>query len=126
MRKYLRAILREAVVIVLASIMGLVIGLAAARVSLPRSPCAVGEEAIAALEVEKMKEAEVVARLGCDGDHVVQHASEQLRIETILWRGDAWPYARFEALLINGVLHGTKKIWLDLTILLPPKLADQD
>lgn len=98
-------------------------GLAAARWTLPASACAVSENAIATLELEQMTESDVVARLGCDGVHAIELDDPTIRIETVSWRGDGWPYAVFEAHLINGLLHGTNKTWLNLG-LTPPKHAD--
>ena len=77
------------------------------------------EASIASLVLEKTTESEVVAKLGCDGVHDVQLDAEGLRIETISWRGDAWPYSVFEAYLVNGILHGTKAIRLDLSATFP-------
>lgn len=97
-------------------ILAAAIGLAVARSSLPESACAVSEEAIAGLRLEATTEAEAIAMLGCDGVRSVESDEPPLRIETIRWRGDAWPYAAFEAMFINGVLHGTKKTWLNLEL----------
>jgi hypothetical protein len=119
--RFLCAFLWATIVIVLIGVLTAVAGLAVARWSLPASACAVNEAAIATLELEKMKEPEVVSRLGCDGVHTVELDSEQLRIETVSWRLDDWPYGVFEAYLINGVLHGTKQLRLTLKVSLPPR-----
>jgi hypothetical protein len=73
-----------------------------------------------------MTESDVVSRLGCDGVHTVELDDPQIRIETVAWRGDGWPYARFEAYLINGVLHGTTKTWLNLSVKLPQRADTRD
>lgn len=92
------------------------LGLSVARASLPASDCAVSEAAIAALELEKMSDRDVIQRLGCDGVHAIEMDAAGLRIENVAWQGDVWPYGLFEAHFINGVLHGTKKTWLNLEI----------
>ncbi len=94
-------------------------GLAVARWSLPASACAVTEPAIDALALERMTDADVIARLGCDGVHKVEIDTPEIRMERVSWQGDAWPYARFEATFINGVLHGTEKRWINLAISAP-------
>ena len=93
-----------------------VIGVAVARASLPASPCAVAEPAVASLRLQTSTHADVVARLGCDGIHAIVIDSPTIRMERVVWRGDAWPYGRFEATFINGVLHGTDKRWISLAI----------
>lgn len=94
-------------------------GLAVARATLPASACVVSEASVESLQIEKMTGADVAKRLGCDGVHNVTFDSKEIRMETVAWRGDAWPYAYLEAQLINGVLHGTRKVWLNLNVTLP-------
>ena len=100
-----------------------VVGLAVARLSLPASACTVSEASISALNLEKMSGSDVAARLGCDGVHKVELDSGGFRIETVSWRGEAWPYSVFEAQLINGVLHGTKST--QITLGLPASPSEQ-
>jgi hypothetical protein len=122
----LRIVLWVVLVILLGGSLLAAVGLAAARWTMPASACAVSENAIASLELEKMTESDVVSRLGCDGVHAVELDDPQIRIETVSWRGDGWPYAVFEAYLINGVLHGTKKIWLHLSVKFPQHADTRD
>jgi hypothetical protein len=117
----LRAVLLVMLLILLACPLTAAVGLAAARWTMPASACAVSEDAIATLELEKMTLSDVVARLGCDGVHAVELDDPRIRIETVSWRGDGWPYAVFKAHLINGVLHGTHKTWLNLNVELPQR-----
>ncbi len=98
-----RALLLVMLVILLVVPFTVAVGLAAARWTMPASACAVSESAIATLELEKMTEFDVVSRLGCDGIHAVELDDPRIRVETVSWRGDGWPYAVFEAYLINGV-----------------------
>jgi hypothetical protein len=64
-----------------------------------------------------MRYIDVRVILGCDGirSSLVDYGSE-LRIEKLKWRGDSWPYAVFEGEFINGVMHGTDKRWLSLSV----------
>ena len=118
-----RTFLQMMLLIPLVGLLTAVVGVAAARWTMPASACAVSEDAIATLELEKMTESDVVSRLGCDGVHAVELDDPKLRIETVSWRGDGWPYAVFEASLINGILHGTEKTWLNIRIK-PPQHPD--
>lgn len=119
MMRWLRVLLIGMIAVPIIGLLVAIVGLAVARLSLPASACAVSESSISTLELEKTTGAEVVARLGCDGVHKVEFDSDGLRIETVSWRGDAWPYGVFEAQLINGVLHGTKNVRLDLNVNIP-------
>jgi hypothetical protein len=119
MMRWLRVLLIVMVAIPIIGLLVAIVGLAVARLSLPASACTVSEASISTLELEKMTGSDVAARLGCDGVHKVELDSEGLRMETVSWRGDAWPYSLFEAQLINGVLHGTKTVRLDLNVTLP-------
>jgi len=123
MIRCLRVLLLVMLAIPIVGLLTAMVGLAVARYALPASSCAVSEAAISTLELEKTKGSEVVSRLGCDGVHKVELDIENFRIETVSWRGDAWPYAVFEAYLINGVLHGTKKVWLNLKVTMPSSAA---
>jgi hypothetical protein len=119
--------LRVVLIVLLATpaigLLAAMIGLAVARLSLPASACAVSESAISDFTLEKTTHSQIVARLGCDGVHNVELDSKELRIETVTWRGDAWPYAVFEAYLVNGVLHGTTKTSLNLNVTWPTELG---
>jgi hypothetical protein len=119
MLRWLRVTLIAMLVIPIVGVLVAIIGLAVARMSLPATACTVSEASIASFVVEKTTESEVIAKLGCDGVHDVQLDAEGLRIETISWRGDAWPYSVFEAYLVNGVLHGAKVIRLNLEAAYP-------
>jgi hypothetical protein len=119
MLRWLRVLLIAILVVPIIGVLVAIIGLAVARMSLPASACTVSEASIASLVLEKTTESEVIAKLGCDGVHDVQLDAEGLRIETITWRGDAWPYSVFEAYLVNGVLHGTNVVRLDLSATYP-------
>lgn len=125
MIRFLRVLLLVFLAVPMVGLLTAMVGLAVARLALPASSCAVSESAIAGFELEKTKGTEVAARLGCDGVHKVELDSEQLRIETVSWRGDAWPYAVFKVLLVNGVLHGTDKTWLNLKLSLPSSPAEK-
>ncbi|MDX2204052.1 MAG: hypothetical protein NW223_14975 [Hyphomicrobiaceae bacterium] len=116
MARALRMVMRTLLVAVLVTVLTAGAGVVIARLSLPASACAVSEASIGTLVLERMREADVIVRLGCDGVRTVELDLQGLRMETVAWRGDAWPYARFEATLINGVLHGTRKVWLDLNV----------
>src|SRR5262245_60062535 len=104
MLRWLRMLLIAMLVIPIIGALVAIVGLAVARLSLPASACTVSEASLSSLALEKTTEAEVVAKLGCDGVHDVQLDVDGFRIETVTWRGDAWPYSVFEAYLINGVL----------------------
>ncbi len=119
MMRWLKMLLIAVVAIPVIGLVVAIIGLGVARLSLPASACTVSEASISTLNLEKMTGSDVAARLGCDGIHKVELDSEGFRIETVSWRGDAWPYSVFEAQLINGVLHGTKTVRLDLNVNLP-------
>ncbi len=119
MRRALRILLWTLLIVPLVGLVTAVAGLAVARATLPASACVVSEASVETLQVEKMTGADVAARLGCDGVRFVEFDSKDIRIEKVTWRGDAWPYAVFEATLINDVLHGTRKVWLNLDVTLP-------
>ncbi len=93
------------------------LGIAVARAALPASKCIVTQAQIDTLQLEKMSYADVSAKLGCDG--VLKQRQDygaKIVIEDYSWRGDAWPYARFDGRFINGVLHGTDVRWLNLNV----------
>ena len=87
-----------------------------ARATMPATSCTVTEAQIDTLVLEKTTYAEVASKLGCDGVKKVKLDAGQLKIENISWRGDAWPYAKFEGHFINGVLHGVDKRWIRLNL----------
>lgn len=100
----------------------LVLGYAGVRASLPPSVCAVEEERFDRLILEKMRYGEVKTRLGCEGVRIAyQKYSDDLILETYAWRGAAWPYAVVKGEFINGVLHGTEKRTITLSLNLAPE-----
>jgi hypothetical protein len=119
MRRFIRILLWTMLIVPLVGLVTAAAGLAVARATLPASACVVSEASVETLRIEKMTGADVAERLGCDGVHNVTFDSKEVRMETVTWRGDAWPYAFFEATLINDVLHGTRKVWLNLDVTLP-------
>lgn len=116
MRRTLRALLAA-----LAGLLGLIgVAIAAGRMLLPASACAVNEAQIEALVLERMSQAEVASALGCAGVPAeMTDLGADITIERVRWRGTAWPYGVLTAQFINGVLHGTEKVWLDLRLSWP-------
>ncbi|MEQ1653437.1 MAG: hypothetical protein ABL897_13175 [Hyphomicrobium sp.] len=103
--------------IVLVSVAVTGAGLIVARATLPVTACVVSEAQIATLVLEQMSYADVAAKLGCDGAlRARTDYGSELVIEDYSWRGDAWPYARFDGHFINRQLHGTDKRWLSLNV----------
>ncbi|MEQ1717073.1 MAG: hypothetical protein ABL907_13985 [Hyphomicrobium sp.] len=101
--------------LMIVALTGLSVGIARAR--LPASECAVSQAQIDALVIEKMSYADVKGVLGCDGILKQRQAySADLVIEDYAWRGNAWPYARFQGHFINGQLHGTETYQIVLAI----------
>ena len=98
------------------SLIAAAVGIAVARASLPQSACAITQDQVARLALEKMTYADVVKVLGCDGVRKVVLSADHLLIEDVSWRGDAWPYGMFKGHFINGVLHGTDVRWLTLNL----------
>lgn len=106
----------------LAIVLGLIMALpalaiAVARATLPKTSCSVTEAQLETLVLEKMSYDDVKIALGCDG----VLASKQdfdgvVLIETYQWRGDAWPFGRFDGEFINRKMHGTSKLWLNLKV----------
>ena len=93
------------------------LGIAVARAALPASKCIVTQAQIDTLQLEKMSYADVSSKLGCDG--VLKRRQDyggQIVIEDYVWRGEAWPYARFEGRFINRQLHGKNKVWLNIKV----------
>lgn len=125
MMRWLRVVIIVLLVVPVIGLLVAIVGLAVARLSLPASACAVSEAQISDLPLEKTTHSDLVSRLGCDGVHKVELDSPELRIETVSWRGEAWPYAMFEAYIVNGVLHGTKKASINLNVNLPGMSAEQ-
>jgi hypothetical protein len=93
------------------------ISIIVARAWLPKTACTITEAQVDGLAVEKMSYQDVKTVLGCDG---VRTNSDDLGgsivIEDFSWRGDAWPYGKFDGHFINGKLHGTSKIWLNWAV----------
>ncbi len=91
--------------------------LAVARGLLPGSKCVVTEVQLDGLVLEKMSYDDVRSALGCDGILVSrQQYGDSIRIEDYAWRGDVWPYGRFQGTFINQKMHATSKTWFKLTI----------
>lgn len=100
----------------------LVLGYTGVRASLPPSACDVEEARFDTLILEKMRYGEVKAHLGCEGVRIAyQKYSDELIVETFAWRGAAWPYAVVKGEFINGVLHGTEKRTITLSLSLTPE-----
>ncbi|MGL4397022.1 MAG: hypothetical protein ACRCS9_10825 [Hyphomicrobium sp.] len=88
----------------------------AAAVLSPASDCTVTQAGIARLELEQMSYAAVAQALGCDGILMDrQDFGGTLIYEHYAWRGEAWPFSRFDGKFYNQQLHATSKIWLSLT-----------
>lgn len=115
MRKILRYFFLSIAAVTGLGLVSAVIGLAVAMATLPASPCRAGEQQVEKLSL-MMNLDDVRAILGCDGAHLSKEDFGEIQIETISWRGDAWPYARFDGTFINGKMHGTSKIWLNLKL----------
>lgn len=109
-------LIKVCLIVTAVGLMAAAVGIAVARVSLPNSACAITQEQVARLELEKMTHADVVQVFGCDGVHKLVLASEKITIEDVSWRGDAWPYGVFQGHFINGVLHGTDVRWVTLNL----------
>lgn len=108
--------LKASLIVAALGLLAAAVGIAVARVSLPKSACTITQDQVARLELEKMTHADVVQIFGCDGVHKLVLAAEHITIEDISWRGDAWPYGVFQGHFINGVLHGTDVRWLTLNL----------
>lgn len=86
---------------------------------LPASACSVSMEKAKGLALERPY-AEIRDALGCDGVLVKrEELAEKLTREVYAWRGDTWPYARFDALFYNGMLHGKDIHWVSLSTDVP-------
>lgn len=90
--------------------------LAALQLAAPATACTVSEAQIAAVKLESMNYADVTKLFGCEGKLAGREDYGEIVIETFAWRGEAWPYGAFDGEFINGVLHGTKKTWLNVKI----------
>jgi hypothetical protein len=92
----------------------------------PRSTCAVTEDKISSLEMNRPY-AEIAAKLGCAGVLQKHEAlSDELVFDTYAWRGAGWPYSSFKGEFINGTLQGTNKLWLSLSLDWPASNASTD
>ncbi len=81
---------------------------------LPNTSCSVTEAQWDALQLETMTYGDVKTALGCDGALASKENLGEIAIEIYQWRGDAWPFGRFEGQFINDKLHGSSKLWLNL------------
>jgi hypothetical protein len=87
-----------------------------ARATLPATACAVAEPQIDALSMN-MTYDKAKALLGCEGVLLTeQKYGDTLVIASYAWRGQAWPYGRFQAEFFNNTLQSTTKLWLQLSI----------
>ncbi len=104
--------------IALVTVLGLSMGaLAVGRVLLPGSLCTVTEAQLDGLVLETMSYEDVKSALGCDGVLVArQDYGDSIRVEDYAWRGDTWPYGRFQGTFINQKMHATSKTWFKFTI----------
>lgn len=85
-----------------------------ARASLPGT-CAVSEHQFDKLSMQMSYDA-VKQSLGCDGMLVSKEDYGQIIIAHFTWRGAAWPYGRLRLEFINNTLHGTQKLWLNVSV----------
>ena len=109
--------LKKLAIFILANIILIAGGLAIARATLPNTACAVTEAQFDKIVLEKMSYDDVKAALGCDG--VLKRRDDygpQLLAEEYSWRGDAWPYGRFDGTFYNRQIHATSKLWLNLEV----------
>ncbi len=96
----------------------------ARTVFLPDTSCVVSQRAVDDLKLETGYD-RVRDALGCDGILATREVwSPELRREVYHWRGDAWPFGRFEGLFYNGVLHGKDIRWITVNVGLTPAVAD--
>lgn len=87
---------------------------------LPDNACVVSQRAVDDLKLEIAYD-RVRDALGCDGVLASREVwSPELRREVYHWRGDAWPFGRFEGLFYNGVLHGKDVRWITVNVGLTP------
>lgn len=103
------------------AVMGLIssLGIVAVRaLVLPPTACAVSEASIGAVALET-NYAAVRDVLGCDGVLIESNDWGAIRHDVYRWRGDAWPFGRFEGVFYNQILHQTGKLWFNLHVTLP-------
>ena len=87
---------------------------------LPPTTCTVTKRAVDDLRLE-IDYGHVRDALGCDGVLAAREVwSRELKREVYHWRGDAWPFGRFEGLFYNGVLHGKDVRWITFNVGLTP------
>jgi hypothetical protein len=119
MKKFFRYFVLTVLFVTALALVSAVSGVAIARAMLPKSACAVTESQVDSLVLEKMSYADVRSTLGCNGILVKKEDyGPTLVIEDYGWKGDTWPYSKFEGHFINGVLHGTEKRWISFNVTL--------
>jgi hypothetical protein len=85
------------------------------RATLPSTACAVTAHQIDMLSMN-MTYDNVKALLGCDGVLLSEQKFDDRNVIAFYaWRGDAWPYGRFEAEFYNKTLQSKTKRWLELS-----------
>ncbi len=85
---------------------------------LPDSTCTVTQSVADSVKLELAYD-RVRDILGCEGVRVSGQDWGEIRQDIYHWRGDAWPFGRFEAVFYNRVLHQTRKLWFNLNVTLP-------
>ena len=114
MKRLLRSFAMGVLAAIALTVVIAALSIAVARALLPKTSCTVTEAQIDGLVVERMSYQDVKTGLGCDGLLTSREdIGGTILTEDYAWRGDAWPYGKFEGHFINGKLHGTSKIWLD-------------
>lgn len=110
---FFRRILAAILAVVLSAVTAVVV---ARAVFLPDTTCVVSRRAVEDLKLEIGYD-QVRDALGCDG--VLSSRAfwaPELKREIYHWRGDAWPFGRFEGLFYNGVLHGKDVRWITVDV----------
>jgi hypothetical protein len=108
--------LKKLAIVLLSFVAAIAAAIGIARATLPGSACAVTEPQIDALSMNRTYD-RAKSVLGCDGVLRSRKAyGDTLVIEAYAWRGEAWPYGRFEAEFFNKTMQATTKLWLNLSV----------
>lgn len=123
MRRILLRLLKVLAVLVVAAVAVVSV---ARNLLLPSTDCVVTRHAVDDVKLEigfdRVREA-----LGCDGILASREVwSTELTREVYHWRGDAWPFGRFDGLFYNGVLHGKDVRWITLNVGRTPAAVDAE